>query len=278
VSIKIKGKFIRGVVNLILVLDVGNTNIVLGVYDGKNLTADWRLATDNKRTADEYGIQVTQLFMQKNIKLEEVEGVIISSVVPNIMYTVEHMVRKYFNKTPMVVGPGIKTGINIKYDNPKEVGADRIVNAVAAHEVYPGRPLILIDFGTATTFCAVTKNGDYLGGTICPGIKISADALFERAAKLPRVELVKTPGVICKNTVTSIQAGIIYGYTGSVDFIVEKMKEEMEAYGEANPTVIATGGLATLISRDSKHIEKVIPDLTLEGLRIIYEKNREQVV
>lgn len=262
---------------MILVLDVGNTNIVLGAYEGKTLIADWRLATDHKRTADEYGIQVAQLFMQKKLSTESVEGVIISSVVPNIMYTVEHMIRKYFNQTPVIVGPGIKTGINIKYDNPKEVGADRIVNAVAAHEMY-NKPLIIIDFGTATTFCAVTKNGDYLGGTICPGIKISAEALFEKAAKLPRVELVKTPGVICKNTVTSMQAGIIYGYTGSVDYIVEKMKKEMEAYGECEPMVIATGGLATLISKDSKHIEKVLPYLTLEGLRVIYEKNKEQVV
>lgn len=259
---------------LILVLDVGNTNIVLGVYEGKTLIADWRLATDHKRTADEYGIQVMQLFMHKGLNAADVEGVIISSVVPNIMYTVEHMIRKYFNLTPLVVGPGIKTGINIKYDNPKEVGADRIVNAVAAHEMY-NRALIIIDFGTATTFCALTKNSDYLGGTICPGIKISAEALFEKAAKLPRVELVKTPGVICKNTVNSMQAGIIYGYTGSVDYIVEKMKNEMEAYGESDPFVIATGGLSTLISKDSKHIDKVVPNLTLEGLRIIYEKNKE---
>lgn len=259
---------------MILVLDVGNTNIVLGVYKDRNLIADWRLATDSKRTADEYGIQVMQLFIQKKLDTSDVEGVIISSVVPNIMYTVEHMIRKYFNFTPLIVGPGIKTGINIKYDNPKEVGADRIVNAVAAHEIFK-RPLILIDFGTATTFCAVTENGDYLGGTICPGIKISAEALFEKAAKLPRVELIKTPGVICKNTVTSMQAGIIYGYTGSVDYIVEKMKKEMEAYGQYEPLVIATGGLANLISKDSRHIEKVVPNLTLEGLRIIYEKNRE---
>lgn len=272
---KIKGVK-KEVLDMILVLDVGNTNIVLGVYEGKNLIADWRLATDHKRTADEYGVQVMQLFTQKKLELDKVEGVIVSSVVPNIMYTVEHMVRKYFNQTPLVVGPGIKTGINIKYDNPKEVGADRIVNAVAAHETY-NRALIIIDFGTATTFCAVTKNGDYLGGTICPGIKISAEALFEKAAKLPRVELVKTPGVICKNTVTSMQAGILYGYTGSVDYIVEKMKKEMQDYGESEPLVIATGGLATLISKDSKHIDKVVPYLTLEGLRIIYDKNKEQV-
>jgi type III pantothenate kinase len=259
---------------LILVLDVGNTNIVLGLYKDKNLVADWRLATDSKRTADEYGIQVVQLFNQKGLTPEAVEGVIISSVVPNIMYTIEHMIRKYFNMSPLVVGPGIKTGINIKYDNPKEVGADRIVNAVAAHEMY-NKPLIIIDFGTATTFCAVTRSGDYLGGTIVPGIKISAEALYEKAAKLPRVELVKTPGVICKNTVTSMQAGIVYGYTGSVDFIVEKMKQEMEAYGESDPMVIATGGLSGLISKESKYIQKIVPYLTLEGLRILYDKNKE---
>lgn len=262
---------------MILVLDVGNTNIVLGVYKGKTLIADWRLATDFKRTADEYGIQVTELFMKKSLDYTKVNGVIISSVVPNIMYTVEHMIRKYFNLTPLIVGPGIKTGINIKYDNPKEVGADRIVNAVAAHEIYK-RPIIIIDFGTATTFCAVTKNGDYLGGTISPGLKISADALFEKAAKLPRVELSKPSSVICKNTVTSMQSGIIYGYIGLVDYIVEKMKNEMEALGEINPLVIATGGLANLISEDSKYIEKVEPYLTLEGLRIIYEKNKEMVM
>lgn len=262
---------------MILVLDVGNTNIVLGVYEEKKLVVDWRLATDSKRTADEYGVQVTQLFTQNNLSPREVEGVIISSVVPNIMYTIEHMIRKYFNLIPLIVGPGIKTGINIKYDNPKEVGADRIVNAVAAHDMF-NKPLILIDFGTATTFCAVAKNADYLGGAICPGIKISADALFERAARLPRVELLKTPGVICKNTVTSMQAGIIYGYTGQVDFLVEKMKAEMETYGEYDPVIVATGGLAALISRESKYIQNVIPNLTLEGLRIIYEKNKESVV
>jgi len=190
------------------------------------------------------------------------------------MYSLEHMVRKFFNKKPLVVGPGIKTGINIKYDNPKEVGADRIVNAVAAHEMYK-KPLVIIDFGTATTFCAVAANGDYIGGTISPGIKISSDALFQRAAKLPRVELIKPETVICKNTVASMQAGIVYGYIGQVDFIVSKIKEEMIALGEENPIVIATGGLANLIAEGSKSIDKVEPFLTLEGLRIIYEKNRE---
>lgn len=258
---------------MVLVIDVGNTNIVLGVYNGNKLIGEWRLSTDTKKTADEYGIQVSQLFINSNLKTTDVEGVIISSVVPNTMYSLEHMVRKYFNINPLVVGPGVKTGINIKYDNPKEVGADRIVNAVAAHEIFR-RSLIIIDFGTATTFCAVRENGDYLGGTICPGIKISSEALFDKAAKLPHIELVKPPCVICKNTVNSMQSGIIYGYIGQVDYIVDKMKKEMMELGEKEPYVICTGGLAKLISEDSKCIDRIEPFLTLEGLRIIYEKNK----
>lgn len=259
---------------MILVVDVGNTNIVLGVYNGKSLIADWRLSTDSKRSADEYGVLVNHLFVMNNLEVDEVEGVIISSVVPNIMYSLEHMIKKYFKKDPIVVGPGVKTGINIKYDNPKEVGADRIVNAVAANEIYKS-PVIIIDFGTATTFCAVTKSGDYLGGAICPGIKISAEALFERAAKLPRIELLKPSGVICRNTVTSMQAGVIYGYIGQVDYIVSRMKKEMKAYDNEKPLVVATGGLAKLIATESNYIEEINSYLTLEGLRIIYEKNKE---
>lgn len=259
---------------MILVLDAGNTNIVVGVYDDDELIADWRLSTDSKRTADEYGIQVIQLFLQNKLDPSDVEGVIISSVVPNIMYSVEHMIKKYFEVDPLIVGPGIKTGINIKYDNPKEVGADRIVNAVAAYERYR-KPLVIIDFGTATTFCAVNQNGDYLGGAICPGIKISSEALFERAAKLPRVELVKPEYVICKNTVMSMQSGIVYGYIGQVEYIVKKMKDEMIGLGQSEPMVIATGGLAKLIGEDSKVIDIIDPYLTLEGLRIIYYKNKE---
>lgn len=190
------------------------------------------------------------------------------------MHSVENMVRKCFKKEALVIGPGIKTGINIKYDNPREVGADRIVNAVAAYEMYK-KSLIVVDFGTATTYCAINAHGDYLGGNICPGIRIASEALYEKAAKLPRVELEKPKSIICKNTVTSMQAGIIYGYIGQVEYIVKKMKEEMLALGEKEPYVIATGGLANLIYKDTKAIDKIEPRLTLEGLKILYEKNKE---
>nr|WP_272507519.1 type III pantothenate kinase [Clostridium aestuarii] len=255
-------------------MDAGNTNIVLGIFKNDKLIVECRIGTDAKRTADEYGIQVLKLFSYNKINPSDIQGVIISSVVPNIMYSIEHMIRKYFNLKPVVVGPGVKTGINIKYDNPKFVGADRVVNAVAAHEIYK-KPLVIIDFGTATTFCAVTKKGDYLGGTICPGIKISADALFEKAAKLPRIELVKPKHIICRNTVSSMQAGIVFGYIGQVDYIVSKMKEEMIEQGSEEPFVVATGGLAKLIAKDSKTIDEVNPFLTLKGLKVIYEKNKE---
>jgi len=259
---------------MILVLDVGNTNIVLGVYDDRELISVWRLSTDSKRTADEYGVQVIDLFLQSKLKPEDITGSIISSVVPTIMYSLEHMVIKYFQVSPIIVGPGVKTGINVKYDNPREVGADRIVNAVAAHEIY-NRSLIIIDFGTATTFCAVTAAGDYLGGAICPGIKISSSALFEMAAKLPRVEIIRPQNIIGKNTVSSMQAGIVYGYIGQVDYIVKKMKMEMIALGEEEPMVVATGGLAKLINEGTKSIDIIDSVLTLTGLRLIYEKNKE---
>ncbi|MCH3965633.1 MAG: type III pantothenate kinase [Clostridium sp.] len=262
---------------MILVLDVGNTNIVIGIYDDNDLVSVWRLSTDSKRTADEYGIQVLQLLLRNNLNPLDIKGAIISSVVPNIMYSLEHMIIKYFKVKPIVVGPGVKTGINVKYDNPREVGADRIVNAVAAHEIYK-RASIIIDFGTATTFCALTEDGNYLGGTICPGVQISSDALFERAAKLPKVELVKPDTIICKNTVTSIQAGIIYGYVGQVGYIIKKMKQEMMDCGEKEPFVIATGGLAKLINEESGSIDIIDPILTLTGLRIIYYKNREHIL
>lgn len=258
---------------MIFVLDAGNTNIVLGIYDENELVVQWRVGTDPNRTADEYGVQVLKLFTMSNIDKEKIDGVIISSVVPNIMYSIEHMIRKYFNIKAIVVGAGVKTGINIKYDNPKSVGADRIVNAVASHVIYK-RAVVIIDFGTATTFCAVTKNADYLGGAICPGLKISADALVEKAAKLPRIELIKPPSVICKNTINSMQAGIVYGYIGQVDYIVNKMKKEMINLGEDEPFVIATGGLASMITKESNTIDEINKNLTLAGLKIIYDKNK----
>lgn len=258
---------------MLLVFDVGNTNVVIGVYSGEELVTHWRISTTEERTADEYGITMINLFERSGLDYKKVKDVIIASVVPNIMYSLERSIKRYFNVNPIIVGPGVKTGINIKYDNPKEVGADRIVNAVGALEIYK-KSLIIVDFGTATTFCAVGKSGNYYGGAIMPGIKISSDALFAKAAKLPRVELVSSPKFICKNTVKSMQAGIVYGYVGSVDYIVENMKKEMIELGEEDTIVISTGGLSKLILPHSKTINEFNERLTLEGLRVIYEKNK----
>lgn len=253
---------------MILVIDVGNTNIVLGVYQQKELIHGWRLSTSRDKTADEYGSKLRVLFDYSGINPKDINGVIISSVVPPIMPILTKMITKYFGIEPLVVGPGIKTHIAIKYENPKEVGADRIVNAIAALEIYGG-PLIIIDFGTATTFCAISASDEYLGGCIAPGIGISTEALFSRAAKLPRVELVRPKTVIGKNTINSMQSGIIYGFAGQVDGLVERIKREMGG----SPKVIATGGLASLIAKESSSIDIVNSQLTLEGLRIIYEMN-----
>jgi len=255
---------------MILVMDIGNTNIVCGVYDGKKLVTYWRLASDREKSADEFGMLIINVLDYNQIPKQRIESILISSVVPNMMYQIEHMCRRYFDINPLVVGPGIKTGMNIRYENPKEVGADRIVNAIAAYEMYGG-PVIIVDFGTATTFCAVSEGGEYLGGCIAPGIKISAEALYQRAAKLPRVELIKPASVICKNTVSSMQAGILYGYTGQVDYLVRRMKKEL---GNEKATIIATGGLARLIAEESQTIEHVESLLTLEGLRILYDRNK----
>ncbi len=255
---------------MILVIDVGNTHIVLGVYGKTELLASWRLNTDKERTADELGMFILNLFEHAGLKAGEIEAVIIASVVPPIMYTLEHSIKKYFKLEPMIIGPGTKTGINIRCQNPKEVGSDRIVNAVAGFEIYGG-PLIIVDMGTATTFCAVSGRGEYLGGVICPGVKISLEALFQKAAKLPRIDLVKPEGVIGKNTVSSMQSGVFYGYIGQVEYIVKRMKQEMQ---EDNIKVIATGGLARFFSEETRTIDHVAPTLTLEGLRMVYERNR----
>lgn len=258
---------------MILVFDVGNTNMVVGVFREDKLLNHWRIRTDNLRTSDEYAMMLNGLFRYNQLEPKEVKAVVISSVVPTLMMELEELSQKYFLCKPLIVGPGIKTGLAIKYENPREVGADRVVNAIAAHKKYGGS-LIIIDFGTATTFCVVNEKGEYLGGAIAPGVKVSTDALVARAAKLPRVELIKPKNLIGKNTVSSMQAGIIYGFVGQVEGIVNRLKKEI---GQKT-TVIATGGLAKIIAAETDVIDKVDDLLTLDGLRIIYEINWGQDV
>lgn len=254
---------------MIFVLDVGNSNIVMGVYDQDQLRYHWRMETSRGKTEDEYAMVIKALFAHDGLSFSDIEGIIISSVVPPIMFSLERMCTKYFHIQPIVVGPGVKTGLNIKYDNPKEVGADRIVNAVAAIHHY-GAPLVIVDFGTATTYCYVNGNKQYEGGAIAPGIGISTEALYSNAAKLPRIEIQKPESIVGKNTVSAMQAGILYGYVGQVDGIVERMKKQ----SVAEPKVIATGGLAALIGQESKTIDVVDPFLTLKGLHLIYLRNK----
>lgn len=255
---------------MIFVIDVGNTNMVLGIYKGKELLHHWRLGTTRTATADEYGMTIHNLLQYAGIHIQDIEGVIVSSVVPPLTQTLEQLCRKHLKREPLFVGPGIKTGLNIRYENPREVGADRIVNSVAGIAKY-GTPLIIVDFGTATTFDYIDEEGNYLGGAIVPGIGISTEALYERAAKLPRIDLVRPKSVIGRNPVTSMQAGIIFGYAGQVDGIVGRIWQEFNNQAK----VVATGGLAELISAESPSVDHIDPLLTLEGLRIIYERNQE---
>ena len=258
---------------MLLVIDVGNTNTVLGLFDEGQLMHDWRIRTEIDHTIDEYGVLIYNLYQSIRMKAKEIKAVtaiIISCVVPPMLNILEPVCVKYFNIKPLIVGPGIKTGMPIFYDNPKEVGADRIVNAVAAYDKYR-KESIIVDFGTATTFDYVSPKGEYMGGCIAPGIVISSEALFARASKLPRVEFGKPKTIITKDTVSAIQAGIMFGYAGLVDGIVNRMKAEVKT----NPFVIATGGLARVVAQEAKSIDKIEEMLTLDGLRIIYELNKK---
>ncbi len=280
---------------MILTLDIGNTNMKTALFGSAEecklhpgqsanqsinpavarlqdmrMVEYWRLSTNRNRTSDEYGMALINLLRHNGIEPEQVEGIMMSSVVPQINFTIEHMCRNYFGMEPMKIEPGVKTGINIKYENPRELGSDRIANAVAAYELYGG-PCITIDFGTATSFGAISAKGEFLGGAICPGLKLAADALTENTAKLPRFELVKPEHVIGRNTVTNMQAGIVYGYIGQINYLVSRMKREM---GMPNIKVIATGGLAVLVAQESNVIDVMDGLLTLKGLCLIYAKNR----
>lgn len=256
---------------MIFTMDVGNTNIKMGLFNGKELIHYWRLSTNRTNTSDEYGILVTSLFRGAGLSCDQVNGIMISSVVPSVNFTIEHMCNDYFGVTPKFVAPGVKTGINIQYDNPRALGSDRICNAVAA-QAYYGSPCVFIDFGTATTFGVVDGKGAFAGGCICPGIKIASEALVRGTSKLPNFELVKPESVIGKNTITNLQSGMFFGYVGQVEYLVNKMKQEL---GRPDAKVVATGGMARMIAAETTVIDKIDGLLTLKGLRLIYERNLE---
>ena len=254
---------------MIFTMDIGNTNIKTALFEGDQMLQYWRLTTNKMMSSDEYGILLANLFRHNGLDMKAVTGIIISSVAPSINFTIEHMVQNYFGLSPMMVVPGVRTGINLKYDNPRELGSDRIANAVAAWELYGG-PCIFIDFGTATTFGVMSARGEFLGGAICPGLKLASEALVDRAAKLPNFELVKPESAIGRNTITNLQSGIVYGHVGLVTYLIQKMKQELKA---PEAKVIATGGLALLVAGETDMIDVLDGTLTLKGLRLIYEKN-----
>jgi type III pantothenate kinase len=260
---------------MLLAIDVGNSNIVLGVFDGERLAESWRLQTLRERTADEIGILVTHLFAERGVEKSAVDGIIISSVVPPLTGTMEEMAERYFGRTPLTVDPASNSGMPILYSPVTDVGADRVVNAVAAYEMFgraERKPVIAVDFGTATTFDVISAAGEYVGGVICPGIGISADALFQRAARLPRVDVRKPPSIIGQTTVTSMQAGLFFGYVSMVDGIVLRIREELPDGGRA--VCIATGGMAGVLSNETSAIQHVEPELTLIGLKLIWQRSR----
>ncbi|MBF0380840.1 MAG: type III pantothenate kinase [Magnetococcales bacterium] len=254
---------------MLLVVDIGNTNLVLGVYKGKSLIRHWRLATRVDQTGDEYGILVANLFNLADISLDQIKGVIIASVVPPIQSAIVRALRRYLDIPPIIVGPGLKTSMPIRYDNPRDVGADRIVNGVAAYDLIGGA-VVVVDFGTATTFDLIGPKGDYLGGAIAPGLGLSMNALFEKTAKLPRIELVRPKKVVGRDTVASMQSGLFWGYVGLVDGLIDRIIVES---GYDPVKVVATGGLARLMATESEKIELIDEFLTLNGLRLLYERN-----
>lgn len=257
---------------MILVVDVGNTNINFGVYEGEKMLVMFKLTSKLSRTSDEFGVSIRELLSLNDIDYKDIKGSIIASVVPNVMHSLTTAIERYLNCKPLIVGPGIKTGIKIKIENPKELGADRIVDSVAAYEKYGG-PVLILDFGTATTYDLVTEDGSFVSGITAPGIRISAKALWEDTAKLPEIEIRKPASILSQETVSSMQAGLVYGQIGQTEYIIDKVREES---GFTDMKVVATGGLGSIISDETKKIDVYDKFLTLDGLRILYEKNHRQ--